>query len=99
MALDPPILLMDEPYGALDPVTRAEMHHEFRRIQESVRKTVVIVTHDMAEAFALGDRLAVLDAGRIVACDVPDEIVRSSDPRVRLLLDSVLPRVGAGREV
>ena len=55
LAADPPILLMDEPFGALDPVTRAELHREFRRIQAQVRKTVVIVTHDMAEAFALGD--------------------------------------------
>ena len=55
LAADPPILLMDEPFGALDPVTRAELHREFRRIQAQLRKTVVIVTHDMAEAFALAD--------------------------------------------
>ncbi|MBO0723684.1 MAG: ATP-binding cassette domain-containing protein, partial [Blastocatellia bacterium] len=54
LALDPPILLMDEPFGALDPLTRAEMHDEFHRIQSQVRKTIVCVTHDMGEAFALG---------------------------------------------
>ena len=53
LAADPPILLMDEPFGALDPVTRSEMHDEFRRIQAQVRKTILIVTHDMGEAFAL----------------------------------------------
>src|SRR6185295_11651241 len=52
LGVDPPVLLMDEPFGALDPVTRAELHREFRRIQERVRKTVIIVTHDMGEAFA-----------------------------------------------
>ena len=57
------MLLMDEPFGALDPVTRVELHAEFRRIQERVKKTVIIVTHDMREAFALADRIGVLDDG------------------------------------
>ena len=69
LAVDPPVLLMDEPFGALDPMTRAELHAEFRRIQDRLRKTVIIVTHDMGEAFALGDRIGVLDDGRLVACD------------------------------
>ena len=64
LAVDPPVLLMDEPFGALDPLTRAELHDEFRRIQDRLRKTVIIVTHDMGEAFALGDRVGVLDEGR-----------------------------------
>ncbi|PYR02437.1 MAG: ABC transporter ATP-binding protein, partial [Acidobacteria bacterium] len=61
LAVDPPVLLMDEPFGALDPLTRAELHAEFRRIQSRVRKTVIIVTHDMGEAFALGDRVGVIE--------------------------------------
>ena len=89
LAVDPPVLLMDEPFGALDPVTRAELHAEFRRIQDRLRKTVIIVTHDMCEAFALGDRLGVLDEGRLVACDRADAIVGSRDPRVRRLLDAI----------
>jgi len=88
LAIDPPILLMDEPFGALDPVTRVELHVEFRRIQERVRKTVVIVTHDMREAFALATRIGVLDMGRLVAFDTPDAMKASADPRVRQLLDS-----------
>jgi osmoprotectant transport system ATP-binding protein len=88
LAIDPPILLMDEPFGALDPVTRVELHAEFRRIQERVRKTVVIVTHDMREAFALATRIGVLDAGRLVAFDTPHEMQASLNPRVRQLLDS-----------
>jgi osmoprotectant transport system ATP-binding protein len=88
LAVDPPILLMDEPFGALDPVTRVELHAEFRRIQERVKKTVVIVTHDMREAFALATHIGVLDAGRLVAFDTPQAMKASRDPRVRQLLDS-----------
>jgi len=90
LAADPPILLMDEPFGALDPVTRAELHREFRRIQAEVRKTVVIVTHDMAEAFALATRVGVLDAGVIAELDEPRQLARSTDPRVRPLLEPLL---------
>lgn len=90
LAADPPILLMDEPFGALDPVTRAELHREFRRIQSQVRKTVVIVTHDMAEAFALATRVGVLDAGTIAQIDAPRTLARSTDPRVRPLLEPLL---------
>jgi len=88
LSLETPILLMDEPFGALDPVTRVELHGEFRRIQERVRKTVLIVTHDMREAFALATRIGVLDAGRLAAFDTPQAMKTSTDPRVRQLLDS-----------
>ena len=88
LAVDPPILLMDEPFGALDPLTRAELHAEFRLIQARLRKTVMIVTHDMREAFALADRIGVLDAGRLIACGVPQALSASTDPRVRELLAS-----------
>jgi osmoprotectant transport system ATP-binding protein len=95
LAVDPPVLLMDEPFGALDPLTRAELHAEFRRIQSRLRKTVIIVTHDMGEAFALADRIGVLEDGQLIACDRRDEIARSADPRVRRLLDAVpaIPRL------
>lgn len=94
LALDPPILLMDEPFGSLDPITRTELHREVQRIQAVVRKTIVLVTHDMAEAFVLADRIGVLENGRLVACDRPSRVVQSDDPRVRLLLESVtaIPR-------
>jgi len=90
LAADPPVLLMDEPFGALDPVTRAELQGEFRRIQARLKKTVIIVTHDMGEAMSLGDRLGVLEQGALIACETPAEIVRSPDPRVRRLLDAVM---------
>jgi osmoprotectant transport system ATP-binding protein len=66
LALDPPCILMDEPFGALDPITRDQMHAEFRQLEDRVDKTIVLVTHDMAEAFALADRIALMDSGRIV---------------------------------
>ncbi len=94
LAVDPPVLLMDEPFGALDPLTRAELHAEFRRIQKRVRKSVIIVTHDMGEAFALGDRVGVLEEGRLIAIDRPEIVAASPHPLVRQLLDAlpVVPR-------
>jgi osmoprotectant transport system ATP-binding protein len=89
LALDPPMLLMDEPFGALDPVTRAELHAEFHRIQDRLHKTVIIVTHDMGEAFALATRIGVLDEGRLVAFGAPADIARSTAPGVRKLLDAI----------
>jgi osmoprotectant transport system ATP-binding protein len=89
LAADPPVLLMDEPFGALDPVTRAELHDELRRIQSRVRKTVLLVTHDMGEAFALADRVGVIADGTLAACDSPASVARSQDARVRRLLDAM----------
>ena len=90
LAVNPPILLMDEPFGALDPVTRVELRREFTRIRAAMGTTVVIVTHDMAEAFALGDRVGVIDDGVLVACDRPAAIAASDDPRVRQLVDTLV---------
>ncbi len=91
LAADPPVVLMDEPFGALDPLTRSEIHREFHRIQERVRKTVVMVTHDMGEAFALATRLGVLADGRLVALDSPETIARAGDPRIRMFLEALPP--------
>jgi len=95
LGVDPAVLLMDEPFGALDPLTRAELHREFHRIQDRLRKTVIIVTHDMGEAFALADRVGVIDEGRLIASDRAGALAASTDPRVRQLLDAVpaIPRV------
>jgi osmoprotectant transport system ATP-binding protein len=92
LAADPAVLLMDEPFGALDPISRFELQEEFRRIQARLGKTVMLVTHDISEAFALGDRLGVLEEGRLIACDDPPAIARSDEPRVRRLLDAVRVR-------
>ena len=83
LAADPPILLMDEPFGALDPLTRADLQREFRSLQQKLHKTVLFVTHDLHEALRLGTRIALLDAGRLVSCSSPDEFVASSEPLVK----------------
>ena len=75
LAADPPIMLLDEPFGALDPITRAKMQDEFLRIQEKIRKTIVFVTHDIEEAIKMGDTIAVLKAGQIVQRSSPMEIL------------------------
>ena len=77
LAADPSILLMDEPFGALDPLIRARLQDEFRDLQARLAKTVVIVTHDVDEAFRLADAVAVLDAGRVVQIGTPAEIRRA----------------------
>jgi osmoprotectant transport system ATP-binding protein len=97
LAGDPPILLMDEPFGALDPVTRSELHREFRRIQSEVRKTIVIVTHDMAEAMSLATRIGVLADGVLVALSPPAEVAASGDGRVRAMLEPLLEATAALR--
>jgi osmoprotectant transport system ATP-binding protein len=88
LAADPPVLLMDEPFGALDPITRVELHREFRALQAKLPRSVLLVTHDLAEAFALAGRVAVLHDGRLLACDTPDALARSDDPHVRALVET-----------
>ncbi len=96
LAVDPPVLLMDEPFGALDPVTRVELWREFQRIRRTLDQTVLLVTHDMAEAMALGDRVGVLDDGVLIACDTPNVMARNTDPRVRRLFDAMTAGPGVG---
>jgi osmoprotectant transport system ATP-binding protein len=76
LAADPPIVLMDEPFGAVDPITRKQLQREMRRIQAEVRKTIVFVTHDIGEAFLLGDRIILMDQGRIVQDGSPADLLR-----------------------
>ena len=96
LAVDPPILLMDEPFGALDPVTRTEVRRAFARIQAQLGMTVIIVTHDMAEAFVLGRRVGVIDAGELIVYDTPAVVAASSSPRVRAFVET-LPSLPAPR--
>ena len=88
LAADPPLVLLDEPFGALDPITRAELQREFRALQARLRKTAVFVTHDMREAALVGDRIALLAGGRLVAAGTPAALHESTDPEVRAFLDA-----------
>ena len=91
MMLNPPIFLLDEPFGALDPVTRQEIHQEFLRLQASEPRTMVLVTHDLREAINLAQRLIVLERGRVVQHGPCKEIVNApSDDFVRTFFRSQL---------
>ena len=83
LAAEPPILLMDEPFGALDPITRAEIQLEFKRLREKLGKTIVFVTHDVGEALMLGDRIALMEAGRMRSIQTPEEFLQASDALVQ----------------
>ena len=90
LAIHPPMLLMDEPFGALDPLTRHELQGELKRIQRALGTTVILVTHDMAEALALAHRIGVIDEGALIACDTPRRIWSSENVRIRRLLDTLV---------
>jgi osmoprotectant transport system ATP-binding protein len=82
LAADPPILLMDEPFGALDPLTRAEMQDMLRDLLARLKKTVLLVTHDLDEALYLGDRIVLLSEGRLIASMTPEEFMQSERPEI-----------------
>ena len=77
LAASPPIVLMDEPFSALDPMTRAELQDEIHTLQKKTKKTVVFVTHDMDEAIKLADRICIIQEGHIVQCDTPERILKA----------------------
>lgn len=89
LAADPAILIMDEPFGALDPLTRAELQHEFRQLQQRLKKTAVLVTHDLIEALKLGDRIAVVEEGRLIGCYSPEEFLKAADRISPAYLDTL----------
>jgi osmoprotectant transport system ATP-binding protein len=77
MAADPPVLLMDEPFGAVDPITRGRLQNEFLRLQEKIKKTIIFVTHDIDEAIKMGNKIAAMREGRLVQFATPDELLSS----------------------
>jgi osmoprotectant transport system ATP-binding protein len=105
LAARPRILLMDEPFGALDPLTRDALRDDFRALHDKLALTTILITHDMAEALLLADRIAVMQAGKLLALGTPAELSRSGDAYVGNLLrtprreaerlNAVLPRDGA----
>jgi osmoprotectant transport system ATP-binding protein len=97
LAADPPILLMDEPFGALDAITRRSLREEFCTLRRRMNKTVLFVTHDAIEAFRIGDRIAVLDAGRLRQVGTREEILRTpADEFVREIMTIEIP-AGCGQ--
>jgi osmoprotectant transport system ATP-binding protein len=86
LAADPPLLLFDEPFGALDPVTRLELERQFLSWRRKFRKTSILVTHDVREALLIGSRIGVLQKGRLDALLTPDEFLASPDPEIRTFL-------------
>lgn len=107
LASNPPLILMDEPFGALDPITRDALQEEFKHLQRTLNKTIVFVTHDMDEAIKLADRIVILKAGEIVQVGTPDEILRNPanefveefigkerllQPRPNLLVEQIMSR-------
>lgn len=83
LAADPPILLMDEPFGALDPLSRMQIQQQFRKVQQRLKKTVVFVSHDLSEAMLLGDRIAFLESGALRGVFAPHEFLHSNDEQIR----------------
>jgi osmoprotectant transport system ATP-binding protein len=89
LALDPSVMLMDEPFGALDPLTRSEMQEMFKELQNQKKRTVLLVTHDLGEALYLADRVIILDNGEVVA-DLPEsQIAASNNPHVKDYVSAV----------
>ena len=88
LAANPPILLMDEPFGALDPLTRADLQREFLSLQKELGKTVLFVTHDLHEALRLGTRIALLEEGRLVSLTSAKEFLTSSEPLVKKYVEA-----------
>ncbi len=93
MAVDPPIMLMDEPFGAVDPITRRGLQDEFLRLQQEMKKTICFVTHDINEAIKMGDKIAIMNKGKIVQFDTPKKIL--SNPKNDFIKDFI----GADRMV
>jgi osmoprotectant transport system ATP-binding protein len=89
LAADPPLLLMDEPFGALDPLTRTSLQKEFAELKSRLGKTVIFVTHDVREALTLGSRIALMDKGKIVLLETPDNFVNSKNELAKAYLETL----------
>ncbi len=98
LAADPPILLMDEPFGALDPMTRVELQREFQSLQRRLQKTVVFVTHDLREALLLGSRIALMENGKLVAALSPADFLNSRELVIKKYVEAFGPQGANGGE-
>jgi osmoprotectant transport system ATP-binding protein len=89
LASDPPLLLLDEPFGALDPLTRAGLQREFADLSRRLGKTAILVTHDVREALLLGTRIGLMHRGRLLLVETPDRFLASDNPQARAYLDTL----------
>jgi osmoprotectant transport system ATP-binding protein len=87
IAADPPLILLDEPFGALDPITRRDIQREFRALQQRLKKTMVFVTHDVREAFLLASRVGLIKEGRMILVGPPEDLLKSANPEARAFAD------------
>lgn len=99
LAVDPKIMLMDEPFGAIDSITREKLQDELLTLHREMGKTILFVTHDIEEAFKLGDRVIIMNEGKILQFDTPEAIIRQpADPFVQSLVDSAKAKEAFWRE-
>ncbi|HUK41933.1 MAG TPA: ATP-binding cassette domain-containing protein [Candidatus Acidoferrales bacterium] len=96
LAADPPIILLDEPFGALDPITRQEIQQEFRRLRERLKKTLIFVTHDVGEAFLLAHRIGLIKDGKMVVLGPPSDLLASEEPEARAFAACLLQTPPSG---
>jgi osmoprotectant transport system ATP-binding protein len=96
LAADPPLMLLDEPFGALDPITRRDIQQEFRALQERLKKTMVFVTHDVREALLLATRIGLLKDGRLILLGRQSDLLHSNDPEARAFADCAIDGALAG---
>jgi osmoprotectant transport system ATP-binding protein len=89
LGADPPLLLLDEPFGALDPLTRASLQHEFADLTSRLGKTAILVTHDVREALILGRRIGLMHKGRLVSLETPDGFLASDNPQARAYIETL----------
>jgi osmoprotectant transport system ATP-binding protein len=96
LAADPPLLLLDEPFGALDPLTRASLQREFADLAKRLGKTAILVTHDVREALLLGTRIGLMHRGQLLLVESPDLFLNSDNPQARAYLDTLSVTEKAG---
>ncbi len=96
LAADPPLLLLDEPFGALDPLTRASLQREFADLSRRLGKTAILVTHDVREALILATRIGLMHRGRLLLLETPDRFLASDNPQARAYLDTLAVTDHAG---
>jgi osmoprotectant transport system ATP-binding protein len=98
LAADPSLLLLDEPFGALDPLTRASLQHEFAQLSKRLKKTAVFVTHDVREALLLGSRIGLMHVGKLLLLETPENFLKSKNEQAMAYLETLRLSAGPAQE-